>query len=126
MKRLWVGCGALVLMLAVSLLTWYLSDSMERAVSSKIAQAEYHATAGDWEKAAAAAGEAKAEWDRRQSILEVFASHEPLEDLETMFGDLMLSAGEEDCDSFLRTAFHIRRTAQIAAQAQKLRWSTLF
>ncbi len=126
MKRLWIGCGALILMLAVSLLPWYLTVSMERAVTSKIAQAEDHATAGDWEKAAAAAEEAKSEWDRRQNILEAFSSHEPLEYMQTIFGDLMLSAEEEDCDSFLRAAFRIRLTAQISSQEQKLSWSTLF
>jgi len=79
MRRLWIGVGFLIAMLAVAILLTVLFDRIHTPLSEDLRQASQLAMEGDWEKATALTGQARADWSKYRELIAAVADHEPLE-----------------------------------------------
>ena len=100
MKRLWLGVGLLLVLLAAGITVTRVMDNIHTPISEKMAQAAEAARTDDLEKANLLIGQAKSDWDRCRNFSAAVADHEPMEQIDGLFAAAQLYGilhENEDC-----------------------------
>ena len=88
MKRMWIGAGLLVLLLAAGILTGAAIESEFRPGADQLRRAEEAALAGDWDRAAELTGAVRADWDRTRGLVQILNSHDEVDRIQILFAQL--------------------------------------
>ena len=88
MKRMWIGAGLLVFLLAAGLLVGAVMEDRVSAGAEQLQQAADAALAEDWTRAEALTAAVRTDWERLSRLAEILTTHEELEQIETAFAQL--------------------------------------
>lgn len=124
MKRLWIGVGVLLTLLALGLG----STAAMEGIPGKLAQdmdkaAEVAAT--QWEKAKSLAASAREKWNQYEHVIASLTDHEALEELKGLFSELDVSQLWEDREHFAAVCARIASLAEAVSESQTPHWWNL-
>lgn len=122
MKRLWVGVGFLIVMLAVGICLTLLFDGIHSPLSEDMLEASRLAMEGAWEKASALTQQARAEWKEYRKLIAAVADHEPLEKMEYLLDQLSVYAQLHRTADFSATCVELAALADAMLESQSLSW----
>lgn len=122
MRRLWIGVGFLIVMLAVAILLTVLFDRIHTPLSEDLRQASQLAMEGDWEKATALTGQARADWSKYRELIAAVADHEPLEKMENLLEQLDVYAQQRRTADFSAMCVELAAMADAMLESQQLTW----
>ncbi|MBQ8768198.1 MAG: DUF4363 family protein [Oscillospiraceae bacterium] len=122
MKRLWIGVGFLIVMLAVAIFLTVLFDSIHTPLSEDLRQASRLAMAEDWEKATALTQQARADWKKYREFIAAVADHEPLEKMEYLLDQLDVYADLRRTVDFSAVCVELAAMADAMLESQSLTW----
>ena len=125
MKRSWFGLALLVLLRAVGLLaTWYMGRC-QSGTAELLTEAQVQARQGNWEQAVNLSRQAELRWQRSWPATAAFADHEPMENIDNLFAQLKIYAGEGENLSFAALCAQITSDLTAMADSQALNWWNL-
>lgn len=122
MRRLWIGVGFLIVMLAVAILLTVLFDRIHTPLSEDLRQASQLAMEGNWEKATALTGQARADWKQYREFIAAVADHEPLEKMENLLEQLDVYAQQRRTADFSAMCVELAAMADAMLESQQLTW----
>lgn len=122
MKRLWIGVGFLIVMLAVGICLTMLFDRIHTPLSEDLRQASQLALSQDWEKATALAQKARADWQQYRKLIAAVADHEPLEKMEYLLEQLDVYAQRRRTADFSALCVELAALADAMLESQQFTW----
>ncbi len=122
MRRLWIGVGFLIVMLAVGVLLTVLFDRIHTPLSEDLQNASQLAMAQEWEKATALTQQARADWEQYRKFIAAVADHEPLEKMEYLLDQLDVYAELRRTADFSATCVELAAMADAMLESQSLTW----
>lgn len=122
MNRLWLSLGVLLLVLAVGIaVTWGL-DRIQTPISQDLAQAAEAARQADWDRATALAHRAEAAWQKSWHFGAAVTDHEPMEEIDALFGELSVWQGTRNAEEFAAGCARLSRLTRGIAESHRLNW----
>jgi hypothetical protein len=94
-------------------------------ISRELELAARWAMAGDWEEAAEAAEEAYENWQEKWHFSGAFADHEPMEEIDALFSQLLPYLAARDRVSFSAACRELARQVEAVGDAHGLNWWNL-
>lgn len=125
MKRLWIGIGFLIVMLAVGIFLTLQFSRIHEPLARDLWKASEMAAAQDWENATALTRQARADWEQYRHLIAAVADHEPLEEMEYLLDQLDIYAGEREAVHFCAVCVQIARLADAMLDSQQITWWNL-
>lgn len=122
MRRLWIGVGVLVVMLAVAICLTAAFDRIHTPLSEDLKQASQLAMAGEWEKATALTRQARADWKNYRELIAAVADHEPLEKMEYLLDQLLVYGQSHRRADFAAICVEVAALAEAMLESQSLTW----
>lgn len=122
MKRLWIGVGFLIVMLAVGIFLTARFDRIHTPLAEDLEEAAALAMADDWEKATALTRQARADWKMYREFIAAVADHEPLEKMEYLLDQLQVYADLRRTADFAATCVELGAMAEAMLESQSLTW----
>lgn len=124
MKRLWIGVGVLLVLLALGVGSTAVMESIPGNLAEGMEEAA-EVAAVHWEKAKSLADSAREEWDRYAHIIASLTDHEPLEELEGLFFELDISRNWDDRGYFATVCARIASLAEALSESHTPHWWNL-
>lgn len=126
MKRSWFGFILLLVILALALTVTWVMGEIHRPVSQNLREAADFALAGDWNGATDAARRAESNWQLWANVRLCFADHTPVEDIDSMFGELEAYRAEKETADFAAACLELKEKVDAVGQAHGLTlWNLL-
>lgn len=125
MKRGWIGVGLLTALLVTGLLVTWVMGKTHSEISQELELAAQFAMAGDWEEAAESAGDAYEDWQDKWHFSAAFADHEPMEEIDALFAQLLPYLQDKDSVSFAAACRELARQVDAIGDAHGLNWWNL-
>lgn len=125
MKRFWVGIAVLAALLGVSLWAGGQMAQVHSPVSRRLAEAADAALAGDWETAESLATDARTAWERNWHFTAAVADHAPMDEVDGLFAQIGVFAGEREAVHFAATCAQLSRLTTAIEEAHGLNWWNL-
>lgn len=122
MKRLWIGVGFLIGMLALGIFLTLRFDRIHTPLSEDLQEAAELAMAQDWEKATALTRQARADWSRYRKFIAAVADHEPLEKMEYLLDQLEVYGQTRRTADFSAICVELAALADAMLESQSLSW----
>lgn len=88
MKRLWIGVGILLVLLALGIGTTVFAVHTHTGISQTLRQAAEAALTGEWNDAKALSLQAKEVWETHRHTTAAIADHEPMEQIDDLFSQM--------------------------------------
>jgi len=88
MKRLWIGVGILLVLLALGIGTTVFAVRTHTGISQTLQQASEAALAGKWAEASSLSLDAKTKWESCRKETAAIADHEPMEEIDDLFSQM--------------------------------------
>lgn len=88
MKRLWIGVGILLILLALGIATTVFAVHTHTSISHTLQQAAEAALTGEWGDAKSLALVAKEVWETHRHTTAAIADHEPMEQIDDLFSQM--------------------------------------
>lgn len=124
MKRSWIGCGMLVALLALCLVTGCCLDRFQSPLTRQLNQAADFARQEEWPQAKELAENAKDSWQRCRGKIACVADHTPMEEIDELFSQL--SCYDGDKAEYAAICASLAQRLQAVADAHRLSfWSFL-
>jgi len=125
MKRMWIGIGILLALLAMGIALTTAFNSLHLPLAHKLNAAAEAALAGDWDTAEQSTRQCREHWDSCRRLTASFADHEPLEEMDGLLAQLEIWLWLREPEEFAVTAAEISSLARAIAEAQSLTWWSL-
>ena len=125
MKRSWIGLALLILLLAGGLLATGYMDRCHSGTAQLLTEAQLQARQGNWEQAVQLARLADQKWQESWRVSAAFADHEPMEEIDSRFAQLIIYAGAGEKLSFAALCTQIASDLNAMADSQALNWWNL-
>lgn len=125
MKRLYIGIGLLVAILAVGIFLTGAFSALHDPLAKKMDQAAAAAMAENWDDAAKMAAQAQADWARIRNFTAAVADHEPLEEVDSLFAQLEVLVCAKDAKEFAMVCARLSTLATALARSQSVTWWNL-
>lgn len=122
MKRLWIGVGFLVVILAIGIALTAAFDRIHSPMADSLRQASQSALEQDWEKATALAQSARADWKEYRDLIAATADHEPLEKMEKLMEQLDVYAALRRTADFSAICIELAAMADAMLESQQIAW----
>ena len=126
MKRSWFGLFLLILLFASGLLVTRAMDRIHSPVARDLTAAGEYALTGNWEKAEQLSRQAKAVWDKNETLRACFADHGPMEDIDACFAQLDIYCRMKEETAFAAACGETARKAEAMGEAHGLKWENVF
>lgn len=126
MKRIRIGIGLLLVLLALGLWTQRKLDAIHGPIAADMTLAAQQAQMGNWEQAGEALTRAEAVWTANRVFTAALADHQPLEDIESLLARLPAYAAAGNRAEFASVCADIACRVEAISAAQKLTISSLF
>lgn len=125
MKRLWLGVGLLLVLLAAGITVTLVMDNLHTPISQKMAQAADAARADDFEKANMLIEQAKNDWDRCRNFSAAVADHEPMEQIDGLFAAAQLYGALHDNEDCAATCARVAALTHAMGDSHGFSWWNL-
>ena len=125
MKRGWIGAGLLAVLLLGGLLVTFAMGSQHKDISEELEEAAEYAMADDWLHARDAAEDAYEDWQAHWHFSAAFADHEPMEQIDALFAQLLPYLAAQDAVSFGAACRELARQVEAIGDAHALNWWNL-
>ena len=125
MKRMWIGAGLLLVLLALGIGLCWGFDALHRPLAAQMEAAGTAALAGNWTEAVETVEEAREKWERFRHFTAAVADHQPLEEIDGLFARLQVLAGGRVVTEFAAECRHLAILAEAIADSQGLSWWSL-
>lgn len=125
MKRMWIGMGILLVILAISLTVAWVVEQVQKPITETLTLAADCAGTGNWEEAETLCREAKSRWDKHWHFDAAVADHEPMEEIDALFAELEVFCHLGEAEDFASLCARLSRLTQAMADAHKLNWWNL-
>ena len=125
MKRCWIGVVCLVLLLMGGLYVDRVMGRSHAPVSQDLDRAAECAMADDWTGAEAFADRARENWEKNWHFSAAFADHEPMEEIDALFAQLLPYLLNQDAVSFSAVCRELARQVEAIGDAHNLNWWNL-
>ncbi len=109
------------LLLAGMLSSLLLSRRHDR-ISRQLEEAVWCSLSGSWEEARDVAGEARDSWQESWHFQAMLGDHSPMEEIDTLFSQLVVYGAAEEETDFGATCAALSRHMQAMGDAQRLTW----
>lgn len=125
MKRSWMGCGLLLVMLAAGLLVTWAMGRIHEPIGEDLHQAAEHTMLGDWETAGHFFSRAESRWRRWEHLRASLADHAPAEDIDAAFAELSVYWAARENVAFAACCMELARRVEAVGDAHGLYWWNL-
>ena len=126
MKRLWLGAGILLILLALGIFACAAIGHFESQVAQHLDAATNAAQAGNWQQAETAFLQAKKIWEQARSGNAAITDHAPMEEIDQYFAQGMIYLSEVTRKDFLSCCLTLKVLVQAVAEAQSISWWSIF
>lgn len=126
MKRSWIGLALLLVLLAAAIAVTVFMTRVHEDISLSLAQASDCAILGDWDNADLFLRRAKRDWTKWAHFRACFASHEPVEEIDSAFAALEIYRLAKDAVTYSASCAALARETAAIGQAHELVWWNLF
>ena len=100
MKRMWIGVGLLAAVLIIGIWASNRMEEVHQEIAKDLDRAAQCALKEDWDKALALSARAEKTWEKNRVLTAIFSDHAPIENAESLFAQLKISAQAESVESF--------------------------
>ena len=125
MKRGWFGAALLLILLGLGVGSSSLMEVLHRPLADALDMASEWALEENWEGAAETARQAEASWRKLWHFSAILSDHEPMEEIDALFGQLEIYRAEGDSLSFAAACASLSRQVEAIADAHGLSWWNL-
>lgn len=125
MSRIRIGACILLLLLAVCIASAIYMPKTQGKIAQQLQQAARYAQNGDWADASAAAQQAKLAWEKARFFTAVTADHSPMDQIDALFSQLEVYAGQKETTSFAATALQLSHLSAALGEDHIFRWQNL-
>ena len=122
MRRLWLGIGLLLALLALGIGLLFFSNCFFQAFSSNWEAAAEFALAGDWASATKKAEESRAMWQQSYRFFSASTDHEPIEEVQELFSLLEIYARDRRNVEFSTVCQSLTNLGDAINESHNLRW----
>ena len=126
MKRSWIGCGLLLVLLILSIGATWAMVAIHDPIEADLQQAARYVTQGDWENADLLFRQAKENWERRAHFRACFADHTPMEEIDGAFAMLETYRQTREDAAFAAGCRELSVKAAAIGEAHEPTWWNLF
>lgn len=120
--RFWIGIVLLICLLATGLWVSFTLTSSQEEMAQLAQQAEDYAHNGHMQQSQQSAQQAYSLWQQRFQALAAIADHEPLDEVEAQFRQLLAFVEEQDTEEFVASCARLIAGIRAIAQAHTLTW----
>lgn len=125
MRRMWIGIGLLVVLLAVGIGLTGAFTGLHQPLAEQLEQTSQAALAEDWETAAALLTDSAARWQRCHRFTAAVADHGPMEEIDGVFAELEALLCQQDTGAFAAGCARLSSLTRSLAQSQCVTWWNL-
>ena len=125
MQRCKFGGLLLILLLIAGLLSTAAMTKIHSGISDSLKQAAQAAMTEDWQQALTLSQNARDVWEKKWRFSAVFADHEPMEDIDSLFAQLEVFGDARDPVSFAGVCAQLSRLTEAMGDAHALNWWSL-
>ena len=125
MKRIWIGIGLLVVLLAAGIWTAEFARDSQRPGAKDLRRASELALAEDWPQAEALRKRALDHWEKRWRLTAAFADHEPMDEIDGIFAELKVYAAVRDQVAYSAACAHLAELLEALGMAHSFNWWNL-
>lgn len=122
MKRMWIGICLLAVILAAGLWLWLGLGGVFGRMSVQLDQAATAASLQNWSAAEKGTQNAQALWERYRTVAAAFSDHEPLEQIDALFGELPIYRDQALFSEYAVVCVHLSRLTEAVEEALSLTW----
>ena len=122
MKRLWIGIGFLIFLLAAGIVISVLFSSLHSPIAQSLQKASEAALSGDWSTASTLTNQAHSSWNALLQFTAAVADHEPLEEMDALFAQLDVLLQLRETEDFAALSRQLSQLAQAMADSQSFYW----
>lgn len=120
MKRSWIGCGMLLVLLVLCLVTALCLDRFQAPLTRELRQAAAFARQEEWPQARALAENAGDSWQRCRRRVACVADQTPMEEIDELF--VRLSCHDGDREEYAAICVALAQRICAVADAHRLSW----
>ena len=125
MKRIWIGIALLVLLLGAGIRTSGFMKEAHLPVARDLRRAGELALEEQWGPAQAFASRGQKQWQKKWPVIAAVADHEPMDEIDALFAQLEVYAGEEDRLAYSAACAHLRSLLEALGQSHSFNWWNL-
>ena len=126
MKRMWLGVGLLLTLLAAGLLVTGGMHGVCIPISRDLRKAAAAALQEEWTQAEALAQRADERWKVYRNACAAVTDHEPMEEVEAMFETLLVFRACGDSVGFAQCCIQLASMTEAMADSQAVHWWSVF
>ncbi len=125
MKRLYIGIGILIFLLAGGIGLSAGISAVHTELSEKLEGACIAVQKEDWDTAVTLADTAKTQWETYRHFVASFVDHEPLEQMDSLFSELEIYRNQQLPTDYAAVCTHLSHLAQAIGESHALKWWNL-
>ena len=125
MKRIWIGIGLLLGLLAAGILVAEGMEDAHLAASGQMRQASRLALADNWEQAEALTHQARQSWEKKWVFTASLADHEPMDEIDALFAQLMVYAERRRAAEYSAAAMRLACLLESMGRSHTFSWWNL-
>lgn len=125
MKHLWIGVWLLAGLLVAGGVSSYGVQQAQEAVTAQLEQAAEAGLREEWDQAERFFAAAQARWEKYRKFLAAFVEHGPMEEVDSLFGELEQYQKGENALLFAGTCRRLSQMTQAIGEAHRLSWWNL-
>ena len=122
MKRIWIGIGFLVVLLAAGLVVMQVMDHQLGEISDTLEQA---AEAPTWERSVTLANKAEKGWQSRKKLITALTDHNAIDAIEGLFARLEIYGQQKDKTEHAATCAQLAKAVHALEENHRLAWYNL-
>ena len=125
MRRFWIGIIILSILLLGGILLTLAAQRIHMPISRCLMEASEAARAEDWDRAEELTAWAKERWESWRGFTAAFADHEPMEQIDSGFGEISAFLRKQDSNEFSAACASLARLALAMVNSQACTWWNL-
>lgn len=125
MKHLWIGALLLGCLLVTGAFSSYGVQTVQNRIITQLDQAAEAGFSENWEQADEFLAAAQGQWEKYREFLATMVDHEPMEQIDSLFGELEIYQKAKDPTLFTGLCQRLNQLAQAIRDAHKLSWWNL-
>lgn len=125
MKRLWIGVALLLVLLAAGMLSTFAMGRFHHSQARRLEAAASAALESDWEQTQEILHQCRSRWLRFRNCIAAGASHEPIEEIDSLYSQLDIYLRHRDTTGFALCCTSLRHRTEALGEAQSINWWNL-
>ncbi len=125
MKQFWMGVGILLVLLALGLGSTLWMGHVHRDLAQDLEEASLAALGEDWALAQNILSQCRIRWQACRGAVAAGASHEPIEQIDSLYAQLALYLDRRDSMGFALCCTTLQYQTQALGEAQAINWRNL-